>query len=374
MKKRALIPVVCLFLVFSSCYDAGPSEFSPDPDPIENPAAVPGPAEDLYIVANVAGKIAGFRSSAPEAFVILTGDASTEPHFSEIRISADLKHLLYARETGTRKDLVLLNLESQNLTVIAENIQSNESEFIDDNSFFYSDGGSIRVFNIETESEYVLVPHQENRCNHWAQISPDLNRIVFKDQDATSSAQEVFFHAWSPIELGGRSDICNEFLEYQNPDLPPVDLYESFYYNWRDNKTIIFKNSPGVSKRVYEKNVVDGTYSTHTTVESNGAVAFFEKLLISPDKENLLLYGDKGLYRIDLVINSALSGTLEIDEVYRSPLYNTKYAAFGSGSLSFVVGTPDWMGVYNTEGLERTSVSIENVIGEEGTLYALHCR
>lgn len=388
IKKSAVLLTVFLLLFLSGCPEGGNTEFTYDPDPIENPTddpsetVIPAPAEDLYIVANVAGKIAGFQSSAPEDFAILAEDASTEERYSEIRISPDLKNLLYARVNGTQKDLVLLNLDlpvsETNPAVIQLDVESNESEFIDDNRIIFSDNGSIYVYEIGSSAPgnpSVIIPHLPNRCNHWMQLSPDLSKIVFKDQDASSTSSAV--HAWTPANFGTSTTTFTPITTYADNEegSDPVGLYDSFFYSWRNNSTVIFKMSPGSSSALFEMDLdTTGAYLTSAVLRNGITKAVFEKLLVSPNGQNLLIYSYNGLYRLDLVTNTVISGTIQVDEIYHSPIYDTKYAAFGSNSLSFVVGTSNWMGIYNTEGLARTNVSIENVIGDEGTLYALHCR
>lgn len=76
---------------------------------------------------------------------------------------------------------------------------------------------------------------------------------------------------------------------------------------------------------------------------------------------------------MNLLNLDVIAGDLEPKKIYSSSNV-TKYAAFGSESKSFVVGTSNWMGIYNTEGLQKTNASISNILGDYGTLYALHCR
>lgn len=372
INKSAIFLAVFILLILSGCPEVNDTPFSYDPDPVDDLSVLPSPSEDLFIVANVSGTIYGFYSSDPYNRATLATDASTEENFSEIRISGNLEFLLYA--TGNR-DLKLLNVSNPENpvleTVLDSNIQSNESEFIDESKLFYTRGGSIRYYNIsQGGSSSILIPQQAaSRCNHWAKISPDKNRMIFKDQIA--SVTDEAFHSWSPVVLGDKSLVCNDIISYDGNN-NPVGLYDSFFYVWKDNDTVIFKRDPGFTSKLYVRNIINGSYSTSATLQSRDTNIQFKKLLISPDRTNLLIYGSNGVYMIDLE-TQVLSGNIEPSEAFVSP-YSTKYAAFGSGSQSFVIGTDNWMGVYNTEGFQKTNVSIEKFLGDYGILYALHCR
>lgn len=158
IRKSLILLAIILILLLPGCPEVNDTSFSYDPDPVDDSITLPDPAEDLYIIANIyngdnLGKIVAFWSSNPLEYVTLAEDASTEEYFSKIRISQDLKYLLYTRVNNTRKDLVLLNIVTSVKTVIAENIASNESEFIDNNSFHFSLDGDIRKFNILTMAD-----------------------------------------------------------------------------------------------------------------------------------------------------------------------------------------------------------------------------
>ncbi len=368
IRKSAYLIALVIIIVFTGCPEINNPEFTNDPNPVEDPSVLPSPAEDLYIVANVGGTIYGVDSSDPLSYTILVADASIEENFSDIRISPNKKYLLYA---NNNKDLILFNIETTEAAIIAENIASNESEFIDNTQIFYTIGGSVRVYVIGSDPkvDYLLLPHEDNRCNHRAQLSPDKDRIVYKDQWTTTNIGGI--HAWSPVVIGDQlfHDPV-EIFQYNSA----IDLYESFYYCWRGNDRVIFKNEPGLSSELNEKNVTGGI-STNAVLQQSGVNILFEKLKISPNLSdpNLLIYGGNGLYMLNLSTDTEITGFIEPFEIYSSP-FKTKYAAFGTNSLSFVVGTDNWMGIYNTEGLEKTNVSIENIFGDYGTLYALDCR
>ncbi len=363
IRKSVFLIALVIILVFTGCPEINDQEFSLDPDPVEDPSSLPSPAEDLYIVANIGGTIYGFNSSDPLSYTILASDASIEDYFSEIRISPNLEQLLYARDNGSQSDLVLVNLLTDDVTVITADIASNESEFIDNDNIQYSTGGRIRKFNISSGFDTVLVSNAALNCNHGGQVSSNGNKLVFKNQDPSQS--EFATIAWSDNIPTTSADTI---LSYSGSIL----LEESFYFTWRDNNRVIFKPTPGTSYRLFEK-TLGSDLLPPALLSDNGTDVNFEKLIISPDKENLLIYGLNGLYMLDLLTTIDITGTIEPVEIYTSA-DATKYAAFGSNSLSFVVGTENWMGIYNTEGLEKTNVSIENIFGDFGTLYALHCR
>ncbi len=363
IKKSAILLTVLIMFTLLGCPDVNDTEFSYDPDPVDDPTVLPSPAEDLYIVANIGGEIYGFDSSDPLSYTKLATDASIEEYFSEIRISPNLEYLLYARDNSSQSDLVLVNLLTDDVTVITADIASNESEFIDNDYIQYSTGGRIRKFNITTGADTILVSNDALNCNHGGQVSPDGNELVFKNQDPSQS--EFATIAWSDNIPTTSAD---SIISYSGTIL----LEESFDFTWRDDNRVIFKPNPGSSYRLFEK-TLGSVLLPPALLSNNGTDVNFEKLIISPDKENLLIYGLNGLYMLDLVITTEISGTIEPAEIYTSD-DATKFAAFGSNSLSFVVGTENWMGIYNTEGLEKTNVSIENIFGDSGTLYALHCR
>ncbi len=373
MKKYFNISLfVISILLFASCPTDSNSNFTYDPDPAGTEEILDSPDEDLYIIANIDGKIYGFYSSKPEDYKELASDACTDTYYSNMRISDDLNYLLFAKNNGTAKDLVLKNLNTGVETILASGVASNESEFIDNDSVIFTDDGYIDVYNVG-ETAYTLVPHEDYRCNHWGMLSPELDKIVFKEQDWRQ--EEVALHAYTYITLGQSNAAVNEITEYYSDTYDtPVDLYDSFFYCWRDNDSVIFKNKPGDTNRLYEKNVETNSYRTSAQLVLDGMDALFTELVISPNRENLLMYGHYGVYLIDLVSNSILTGTLEPIEVYTSTSYKTLYAAFGSDSGSFVLGTENWIGIYNTDGAAKTNVSLSDVIGDYGTLYALYCR
>lgn len=340
-----------------------------DPDPVESPETPVDPVEDLYIVANLAGHVAGFWSSDPEAYTILATDASTEEYLSDIRISPDLKHLLYARENGDEtRDLMLVDLVDQNNNkVLVAGISTNESEFIDNDTLQYSYNARIHRYTISTEEDIILFTGSYN-CNHGGQVSPDGTRLVFKNQDPSSSLNpermaQVVWADTIPANIG------IAFYEREG-----FDLFEPFYFNWRDNSRVIFKPNPDDAYRVFQKNLDTGASNPAATMIYDSSLICFSKLLISPDRQNLLLYGNKGVYILDLSSHEDITGNIEVDEVYQHPDFTTRFAAIGSESKSFVVGTYNWMGIYNIEGLEKTSVSMSNITDIEGVLYGLHCR
>ena len=374
IKNSVTFLAVLILLTLSGCPELINTPFSYDPDPIDPSVTLPDPAEDLYIIANVDGTIYGIDSSDPLSYRALATDANIEENFSEIRISPDKTYILYA---NVSKDLVLLNISDPETPVLAAvidtNIESNESEFIDNTRVFYTSHGSIRVYEIAIPSvaQYTLIQQQPNRCNHVAQLSPDKDKIVYKDQWTTTNLGG--FHYWSPVVLGVESTEGTVIFPYGSS----MDLYEPFYYCWRDNDRVIFKYEPGGTSALYENNVTSGV-STNALLRQSGVDILFEKLKIFPNtndptRMNLLIYGGNSLFMLDLPTDTAINGIIEVSEIYSS-LYKTKYAAFGSNSESFVVGTNNWMGIYNTVGLGKTNVSIENVFGDFGTLYALHCR
>lgn len=370
IQKSAIFLAVLIMFSLLGCPEISNSQFSYDPDPVDPSVVLPDPAEDLYIVANIGGGIYGFYSSDPLNYTILVTDASIEEYFSEIRISPSKEYLLY---TTIDRDLILLNILTFGATVISTNIESNESEFIDNTKIFYTFGGSIRIYEIGSnpeEDQYTLISNKENKCNHWAQLSPNVDRIAFKDQ---SVATGIGFHSWDPVEFGTQSDDWYDIFEYA-----PVGIYESFFYTWRDNNRVLFKNESGETNTIYEKNVEEGSSSTNAILRFNGINIPFEKLMIfpnpnDPDIKHLLIYGRNGLYILDIHTDMNITGIIEPNEIYVSSEI-TKYAAVGSLSKSFVVGTENWMGIYNTNGLQKTNASIENIFGDSGTLYGLHCR
>lgn len=375
IRKSLILLAIILILLLPGCPEVNDTSFSYDPDPVDDSITLPDPAEDLYIIANIyngdnLGKIVAFWSSNPLEYVTLAEDASTEEYFSKIRISQDLKYLLYTRVNNTRKDLVLLNIVTSVKTVIAENIASNESEFIDNNSFHFSLDGDIRKFNILTMADPPRLVHiSELNCNHGGQVSPDGNKLVFKDQDPNQHEKATI--AWSDIhEIPATSYISVDCYEDE------IYLPESFFFNWRDNNRVLFKPNPGLSYKLSQYQLeVEFQEEKLTTARLSleGENVYFKGIVISPDKKNLLIYGYNGLYLLNLLNLDVIAGDLEPKKIYSSSNV-TKYAAFGSESKSFVVGTSNWMGIYNTEGLQKTNASISNILGDYGTLYALHCR
>ncbi len=365
IRKSLILSAVILILLLPGCPEVNDTSFSYDPDP-GTVTSLPDPSENLYIVANIDGKIAGFYSSDPQNYTIFTEDASTEENYSDIRISPDLHHILYAKINGTQKDLVLFNVQTSEKTIVAADIESNESEFIDNDDIQYSTGGRIRRFHIPTGVETLLVTNTALNCNHGGQISPDGNRIIFKDQDPNPDPNNYATIAWAD---NIPTDSCDSIISYSGE----IELAEPFYFNWRDNNRVIFKPNPGLAYRLTEKTMGVNMFQP-AVLSSSGENIYFKKIVISPDKENLLIYGHNGLYMLNLLATTEITGTIEPEEIYNSSLFITKYAAFGSESKSFVVGTSNWMGIYNTEGLQKTNASISNILGDYGTLYALHCR
>ena len=364
IRKSVILLAVLILLTLSGCPEISNTPFSYDPDPVDDPASLPDPAESLYIVANIGGAIYGFDSSDPQSYTIIATDASIEEYFSEIRISQDLNYLLYARNNGTQTDLVLLNIPTTEITVIATDIVSNESEIIDNDNIQYSHNGEIIRFNIPAGTYTILVEDSVYNCNHGGQISPDGSRLVFKNQDP--SQHEFATIAWSD-NIPANS--CDSIVNYSGT----IYLVESFYFNWRDDNRVILKTNPGLSYRLSQQTLDTGEMLPPALLSSGGENLYFEKIIISPNKEKLLIYGHTGLYMLDLLITTEISGTIEPVEIYSSS-YATKYAAFGSTSQSFVVGTENWMGIYNTQGLQKTNASVENILGDFGRLYALDCR
>ena len=376
MIRKSIIPVFIvslLMFVLAGCPEITDPSFSYDPDPVEDPSALPTPAEDLYIIASVdgiggevtgKGSIIGFRVSNALDYKVFTNEAAIEDSFSSIRISPDLKYILYAKINGAQRDLTLLNVVTMEEVCIAPGIASNESEFIDNNTLQYSNGGRIRSYTISTGVETILVTSSALNCNHGGQVSPDGNRLIFKDQDPSQNE-------YATIALADTipTDSCNSVLSYSGE----IELVEPFYFCWRDNGKAIFKPNPGLAYRLNEK-TVGVNMLPPAVLSANGENVYFEKLAISPDKKNLLIYGYNGLYILDLLANADITGTVEPEEIYYSPQFITKYTSFGSESKSFVVGTLKWMGIYNTEGLQKTNASISDIFGDYGTLYALHCR
>jgi len=364
IRKSAFILIVVAVLIFSGCPEISDIQFDYDPDPVDDSVVLPNPAEDLYIAANIGGTIYGFDSNDPQSYTILATDASTGEYFSEIRISQSLEYLLYARDNGVQTDLVIFNIPTAEITVIATDITSNESEFINNDNIQYSHGGEIIRFNITAGTSIILVEDSVYNCNHGGQVSPDGNKLVFKNQDP--SQHEFATIAWSD-NIPANS--CNSIVNYSGT----IYLAESFYFNWRDDNRVILKTNPGLSYRLSQQTLDTGVMLSPAVISSGGEDIYFEKIIISPDKKNLLIYGHNSLDMLDLLTTIDITGTIEPVEIYSSS-FITKYAAFGSSSESFVVGTDNWMGIYNTEGLQKTNASIENILGDYGSLYALHCR
>jgi len=213
IQKSAIFLAVLIMFTLTGCPEIVNTPFSYDPDPVDPSVVLPDPDEDLYIVANIDGKIYGVHSSDPNTFTTLATDVSTGENFSEIRLSPDKKHLLYSRVNDNlpQIDLVLLDISITDAEpiVIANNIKSNESEFISDTEIFYTNG-TIYVYTIDGFPPYSLVPVVANRCKHWAQLSPDSNRIVFKDQ---SYVEDEGFHSVSLVVFGEETQ---DFIKITN--------------------------------------------------------------------------------------------------------------------------------------------------------------
>ena len=238
IKKSAVFLTAFIILTLLGCPEISNTQFTYDPDPVDDPTLLPDPAEDLYIVANIDGTIYGFDLSDPLNYTILATNVSIIENFSEIRISPDLAHLLYAKVIGvTQTDLVLLKLNSPieegvNPITIDTGIRSNESEFINDTSLIFNDDGIISVYDFENNpgTKHDLVPRNDGKCNHWAQLSPDLGKIVYKDQEP--SVENEAFHTWSNVTL---SDTFDDYLELSpSPYAGSVNLYDYFFYSWRE--------------------------------------------------------------------------------------------------------------------------------------------
>ena len=167
--------------------------------------------------------------------------------------------------------------------------------------------------------------------------------MVFKNQDP--SQHEFATIAWSD-NIPANS--CNFIVNYSGT----IYLTQSFYFNWRDNNRVILKTNPGPSYRLSQQTLDTGVMLSPAELSFGGENIYFEKIIISPYKENLLIYGHNGLFMLDLLTTLEITGTIEPVEIYSSS-FITKYAAFGSSSQSFVVGTSNWMGIYNTQGLQK---------------------
>lgn len=380
--KKYFIGVVVLsgILLFTACPNESSTDVNYDPDPANVEDVLTTPDEDLYIIANIDGTIYGFNTNADPAdltsYSILAEDADTEEKYANIRISDDLRYLLYAKVNGTATDLVLKDLESDTVVFSEPDVASNESEFIDNDSIYYTDDGYLYIYNIGDSSRTLLIPHQTNRCNHWSQISPDLGRMAYKDQNPEQDDLSV--HSYTEIDIndipsGGFTEV-EDILSYDGiTSEVPVDLYDSFFYNWRNNDSLIFKNKPGSTNVLFEKNVDTDSVMTYAFIEVNSTEALFSKVTISPDKNTLLLNGNAGVYLIDLEVKTQMTGTIKPTVLYTSLNYDTLYSAFGVESKSIVLGTENWIGVYNVSGAEKTEISVGDV-WELGTLYSLYCR
>ena len=167
--------------------------------------------------------------------------------------------MLYAKENSGQKDLIVLEINSGSETLVCENIASNESEFIDNEKIQYVNGGSIFAYDIAASNSYTIVPHQTDRCNHWPQISPSLDKIVYKDQNA-EGMQSSSLTSWSPVTFYEQTYTCKDIFPHEATDNDNLfNLYDSFEYNWRDNDFIIFKALPGLTKQ----NCVKKTQTIH---------------------------------------------------------------------------------------------------------------
>ncbi len=381
MKKylSAFFVILVIFL-YTGCPTDSNTIISYDPDPVDDITLLEDPEEVLYVVVNIDGTIYGFSTDSDptvtSSYEMLATDSSTEEKYANIRISDDLKYLLYARVNGDQIDLVLRDIEMDDDVFVAPDVASNESEFIDNNTIFYTDDGYLYIYNVGDSSRTLIIPHQVNRCNHWAQISPSLDKMVYKDQDPYQS--KLAIHSYTEIDLenipvGGFTDV-NDIISYDGiTSEVSVNLYDPFYYSWRNNDSVIFKNKPGNTSILFEKNITTRTEMSYASIEIDSNEALFSKVLVSPDKSTLLLYGHYGVYLIDLEENEKMTGTIEPVELYTSLSYSTEYASFGTQSGSFVLGTDNWIGIYNTAEASKTNISVSD-IWELGTLYAVYCR
>ena len=379
MFRKSAFLLLLIPVLLAGCADLTDGNMSYDPDPQDGTVQLANPDEALYVVVNVSldgitGSIIAAWTDDPEnTYTILVSDACIQGKYAEIRLSPNRENLLYARMMDGQADLVLYNIDSGSSTVLFENIKSNESEFINNDSILFSDDGVLKVYKISDGTAQVLVPRWDSRCNHWPQISPNLDKVIYKDQNP--NVTDEAHHAWSSVVLGQSSDNCNEISVYTGDDYP-VGLYDSFFYNWLDNSNVIFKNKPGITNCIFGINVDDSSSVLSASIASGGNEVRLEKILVSPDKETLLIYGNYGVYTLDLVNQGLSSGAVAVEELYYEDyqLFKTLFAAFGSQSKSMVVGTSNWIGVYNVDSLEKTNVSLGYMLGDRGILYGLHCR
>jgi len=372
--KRILFLFFLILLCIScknSVLDLNVDVTDPDPQDIGNLLEIP---EDVFLAVNINGKIVGFDSRDPLHDSILAENASTDQRYSNIKISADCKYLLYSKKNNTVVDLVIKNLNDENADeiVVQNNISSNESGFLTSDIIYYSYSGNIYSYEISSEIKSRLVPHMANRCNHFPVFSPDKSKLVFKDQD--TSKDDIATHAWSTIiDFKTETSDYNSILPYQDYNgSNPVNLYDDFYYSWRDNDHVIFKSMPGLTYKLMEQDLVTiGSQPTNANIQYNNNNVLFDKILISPDNSKLLLYGYKGVYLIDLTVEESMTGIIEAEQLYYSTNIQTQFGIFSSDSQYVLVATNSWIGLYDCDSLNKTLFSFSDYLDDDTFIYAL---
>ena len=315
------------------------------------------------MAVSVDGEIRLFQADKPVDYSVVSTNVCTDPYFNEIILSDDKKYLLYV---NTDKDLFLLNIETNAGNTVCEGISCNETQFINNDNIQYSNGGDIYCYTISTDSTYPMIASADYHCNHGAVVSPDGSKIVFKDQVPTQNSEAVY--AWAEV-TGESVSTCTYLGKYEGF----INLLELFEFIWIDNDTIFMKPETGLNNRILAFHDLDNPAPLSANTDSDGTIVNFTELIISNDRTKICVFGSYGLYQVD-PRTVDLSSSFAVDEIYKSEIVTTKFAAYSADSDHLVVATDSCIGIYEAETLKQTDFDSTKIIGEGETLYALDCK
>lgn len=344
-------------------------QFNPDPDP--NTSAT-GESPDVWLVANVDGEIRGFSAANPESYDVLLTGADTAVPFARIKTTPDGRYVAYNCAEG--ENLRIFDTETD-ADLNAWGSATDEFSFVDDDNLMYSMAGTISNYRCSNEDDVDLVGDHRFGCDHFPVIAPDQSIFVFKNQppeetpsvayseydpsDPESSENDILFDLDSSTEIGVEDDLYLNWL-CSNTDL--------------DTQHLVLKENPedpergrGIARGIVTYSFVTGAASGWDVLNETGAHVYYSKLTVSPDERMLVFYGSKGVYVVDLTESSFSGESLTANTLYEHDTFITDFADFTADSGYLVLGTKNWIGIYNAETLEKTDFDSEGVVRPIGS-------